>query len=123
MTNRYCSTFLPTILRNISDWQPSAKPLDYCMSEKLKQHCRLEYSAQLLLVVVIIGGLKTITMLYIAFWLEDVPILTIGDAVSSFLTTPDANTKGMCLLDMTLENYYPRITSIHHAHPGRSSIT
>jgi hypothetical protein len=121
MTNRYCSTFLPTKLRNISDWQLSAKPLDYCMSEKLKQHCRLEYSAQLLLVVVIIGGLRTITMLYIAFSLEDVPILTIGDAVSSFLTTPDANTKGMCLLDMTLKDYYPRITSIQHAHPGRSS--
>jgi hypothetical protein len=57
------------------------------------QHCRVEYTAHLLLVVVLIGLLKTGVMLFIAVRIRDVPLLTIGDAVSSFLTDPEPKTK------------------------------
>jgi hypothetical protein len=120
LSHRYCATYLSKIQNNINNWQPSGEPIDYCMSEKLKQHCRLEYSAQLLLVVVIIGALKTAIMLFIAFWLKDVPILTIGDAVFSFLSAPVGNTKDMCLLDRKVKNFNPSTMRIHHAQPGIS---
>jgi hypothetical protein len=37
-------------------------------------------------------------MLYVAFGSLEDPLITIGDAVSSFLTSPDHTTRDMCLV-------------------------
>jgi hypothetical protein len=37
-------------------------------------------------------------MLIVAFRLKDSPLITVGDALESFLQRPDATTKGLCLL-------------------------
>lgn len=37
-------------------------------------------------------------MLYVAFRLRDTPLITVGDAVESFLDNSDRTTEGMCLL-------------------------
>lgn len=37
-------------------------------------------------------------MLYVAFRIKDDPLMTIGDAIKSFLLRPDRATKAMCLL-------------------------
>jgi hypothetical protein len=41
---------------------------------------------------------KLIGMLYVAFRLRDNPLITVGDAVESFLDNSDRTTEGMCLL-------------------------
>lgn len=116
-----CSSWLSKVESEISDWKPFRKPVEYCMSERIEQHCRVEYSAHLLLVVVLIGLLKTTTMLYIAFRIRDVPLLTIGDAVSSFLTSPESKTKGMCLLDKSLKNFEPSVSYSQRSESGEYS--
>jgi hypothetical protein len=39
-------------------------------------------------------------MFFVAFYVPDEPLITVGDAVASFLEKPDATTKGMCLLSI-----------------------
>lgn len=116
-----CGSSISKVQAQIADWQPFRKPIEYCMSETIEQHCRLEYSAPLMLVVVLIGLLKTGTMLYIAFRIRDEPMLTIGDAVSSFLTLPDPKTKGMCLLDKRLKHFEPGVSYAQRTESGEYS--
>lgn len=113
-----CGSKLSTVRGHIDDWQPFSKSVEYCMGETVEQHCRLEYSVHLVLVVVLIGLLKTITMLYIAFQVQDVPLLTIGDAVSSFLAIPDVKTQGLCLLDKSLKNFSPSVNYSQRTESG-----
>lgn len=37
-------------------------------------------------------------MLYVAFYIKDDPLITVGDAIQSFLSRPDETTTGMCLV-------------------------
>ena len=120
-SSQSCANIISKVQSDIDDWQPFRKPVQYCLSEKIDQHCRLEYSAHLVLVVVLIGLVKTTTMLYIAFGVGDVPMLTIGDAVSSFLSLPDLKTKGMCFLDKRLKNFEPSISYKQRAESGEYS--
>jgi hypothetical protein len=39
-------------------------------------------------------------MFYIAFCIRDEPLITMGDAVASFLEKSDPTTKNMCLLSI-----------------------
>jgi hypothetical protein len=113
-----CANSISQVQREIGNWRPFGSPVQYCMSETVDQHCRVEYTAHLLLVVVLIGLLKTGVMLFIAFRIRDVPLLTIGDAVSSFLTDPEPKTKGMCLLDRSLKQFKPSVTGIQQTGLG-----
>ncbi|KAF2127575.1 hypothetical protein P153DRAFT_398181 [Dothidotthia symphoricarpi CBS 119687] len=94
-----CQSKISGIQSQVAEWKPFGKTIEYCMSEKIDQHCRLQYSVHLVIVVIIIGLLKTVAMLFISFRISDTPMMTIGDAVSSFLIRPDATTKGICLLN------------------------
>lgn len=113
-----CLSYLSEVRSDIGDWRPFSKQVEYCMSEKVDQHCRLEYSAYLLLLVALIGLVKTAVMVFIIFKIQDTPLLTIGDAVSSFLTVPEPRTKGMCLLDKSLKHFEPSIRYAERAESG-----
>lgn len=43
---------------------------------------------------------KAVLMFYIAFYINDEPLITMGDAVASFLAENDPTTKNMCLLSI-----------------------
>lgn len=100
-----CKLHISTLQREAATWQPFGYPVEYCLSERIEQHCHLEYSAHILLIVGFMGILKFATMLYVTIGIHDTPLLTIGDAVASFLTIPDGNTKHLCLLDKSLKGY------------------
>jgi hypothetical protein len=117
-----CASSISQLQDHIADWRPyGGKAIEYCMSEVVDQHCRLQYSAPLMLVVVMIGLLKTGTMLYIAFVVSDEPMLTIGDAISSFLAFPDLRTRGMCLLDKRLKHFEPGVSYAQRTESGEYS--
>jgi hypothetical protein len=52
----------------------------------------------LAVVVILFNAVKTLTILASVFTLRNDPMLTIGDAVASFLREPDALTFKMCLV-------------------------
>lgn len=78
-------------------------PIQYCYSEVAEMSsCQLQYVSYIIYVVVICNVVKFLCMCAAArfLWNLNEPILaTIGDAVSSFLESPDETTKGHCLLD------------------------
>jgi hypothetical protein len=69
----------------------------YCLSEQIEGFCKTQISNMLFFVVFLCCLGKsvfcTITILYL--W-HSRPLSTVGDAVESFICTPDPTTKGMC---------------------------
>ncbi|KAJ5154792.1 uncharacterized protein N7500_010231 [Penicillium coprophilum] len=101
------SSYLPIIQAKIAnntwtvqDRGPSSgsHKVDSCLAEKAPQYCKLQYSLPLTIVVIAFNLVKTAVLLYMWLGMTDAPILTIGDAVASFLRCPDPYTQGCCLL-------------------------
>jgi hypothetical protein len=83
---------------NSKDWRPLGPKVLYCLSEDVDQLCRLQFNRQLAFVVIAFNLVKALVLAYIFFGLTEDPLLTIGDAVVSFLTQPDNTTSGSCLM-------------------------
>ncbi|OCK80650.1 hypothetical protein K432DRAFT_434615 [Lepidopterella palustris CBS 459.81] len=94
---RNCDTFVPCLTEYNTDWAPFGQEYAFCLSEKITENCQLGLSIHLALVVLSMGLFKTGVMLYIALRFREKPLLTIGDAVASFLQRPDDFTQQACL--------------------------
>lgn len=99
-----CQAHLPQVLADASHWKPqhdSREPdveVNFCLSQQTPERCKLQFSLQIVIVVIIINTLKMILMLYVVFGLNETPLMTIGDAIASFLNKEDPTTKGCCLI-------------------------
>lgn len=81
------------------EWVVQRQPIDYCLSRKNEEHCRLQFSVIIMVVVILCNLVKTICMI-ITVWKERAgTLVTLGDAISSFLNDPDSATAGCCLAD------------------------
>ncbi|KZL73928.1 hypothetical protein CT0861_08557, partial [Colletotrichum tofieldiae] len=76
------------------DW---AFDVQECYGQKTTEHCKLLFSGTLGWIVTSLNLLKGILMLIVAFGGGEKPMLTVGDAVASFLEHSDPPTKAMCL--------------------------
>lgn len=74
----------------------------YCLAEKLDQQCGVGLSNQILLAVVLCVLVKTVTcavVLLVTFKKEaSQPLVTLGDAIESFVVSPDQHTRGTGLV-------------------------
>ena len=93
-----CSRYYDKIIQIADEWQPFDHNVDYCLSEIVPQHCSYNGNISILIVVIVCNFIKMVCMLITAFRLGPGSLITIGDAVASFLTQPDSTTKGHCLL-------------------------
>jgi hypothetical protein len=98
-----CYKQIPGLLANLTggaSWQldvggPTVK---YCLSEQVEESCSLHFSLALILVVIVCNVGKLTAMSIIIFRLGDSkPLITVGDAVDSFLRDNDSTTRAMCL--------------------------
>jgi hypothetical protein len=80
-----------------SGWNPDYFTAEYCLSERVVGTCGFTVNLFIILVVVICNIGKLSGMLYVAFGAFQDPLITIGDAVSTFLENPDRTTKSMCI--------------------------
>jgi len=87
------------------DWKPFGDKVKYCLSQRLREHCKLQFSLHIALLVIILNLLKATVMLILAFSVKERPLMTMGDAVSSFLQQPDSTTENVCLLTMSNVQY------------------
>jgi hypothetical protein len=104
---QYREIYMPCELRdeiqgyraNVSTWRPllTTAPIAYCLSETLPDIFKVQSSLQILIIVTVLNALKAALMFYIALAVKGNPILTVGDAIASFLKEPDVWTAGMCL--------------------------
>lgn len=67
--------------------------VEYCLAEPSDGHCSIELVPEVLLIVVICNALKVACLAVILLLPRFQPIAIIGDAISSFLTTPDPVTQ------------------------------
>lgn len=85
-----CSTSFANV-SDLENW------LQYCLCVPTEEHCKLQFSLVIMIVVIVCNLIKTVCMGTIA-WKQDLePLVTLGDAVASFLDRPDVTTEGNCL--------------------------
>ena len=70
--------------------------IDYCLSDITDAHCEVSMSVYILLVIIICNFVKLCSFLYlISTKLE--PLVTIGDAIQSFLADEDLSTRELAI--------------------------
>ena len=102
-----------------SNWTVNAQyrnaKVRYCLAEPAPQKCSLQYSVPLTLATVLCNVVKTCVLLYLWIGVKEAPILTVGDAIASFLCRQDPYSKGMCLPSDGTGIYIPPIHAVPHA--------
>ena len=80
--------------------QPPNNPtaVQYCLSQPVEEHCKLQFSLAIIIVVIICNLTKTICMGIIVWKQDSKPLVTLGDAIASFLDRPDVTTEGNCIV-------------------------
>ena len=75
--------------------------IDYCLSKPVREHCKLQFSLTIMIVVIVCNMIETVCMIII-LWKQDLePLVTLGDAIASFLDRPDVTTKRNCIAGRT----------------------
>ncbi|CAN9204025.1 unnamed protein product [Alternaria alternata] len=80
--------------------KPSDAPVKYCLSERAEPRCKIHFEPSIAIVVIVLNFFKAGLMFYIAFCVNDEPLMSMGDAVASFLGKEDIETRNMCLSSM-----------------------
>ena len=68
--------------------------VDYCLGESVEPKCTIELIPALLITVIACNIVKGLAFIYLAFLQFD-PLITIGQAIASFLENPDPTTVGL----------------------------
>jgi hypothetical protein len=97
---RPCSAWYDRIvaLSRESNWVPYGHRVDHCYSEVVDSKCSYSGNIVIIAVVIVCNFVKMVCMFITAFRLGPGSLITIGDAVASFLQEPDRYTRGQCLL-------------------------
>lgn len=98
-TSLKCDT--KKIKKDASAWTINGKKIDYCISQVVPAHCTIGFSLQVLIAVIVCNVLKSLAMFWTLYKQKDSTLVTIGDAVASYLDNPDDTTKGRCLMSRT----------------------
>ncbi|KAI1764186.1 hypothetical protein GGR53DRAFT_530815 [Hypoxylon sp. FL1150] len=78
--------------------------VQYCLAEPLERVCHIALSPTLLLAVTLCVIFKTITAILVTVILSrrnQAPLVTLGDAMESFIEKPDRITAGLCTIGQT----------------------
>ncbi len=93
-----CYTYVKRFQPIPGEWWPSDWHADHCLSEKVDGQCSFNVNLAIIWIVVACNVIKFFTMTIVAYsGTIDRPLMTIGDAIASFMTIPDSTTKNMCL--------------------------
>ena len=91
------------ILQHASSWvisDPSSTytyRVQYCLSEPIEERCQVQFSIAIMSVVILCNLIKTLCMLLALQLQRCQPLVTLGDALESFIRRADPATEGMCL--------------------------
>ena len=94
----YNACDLGKALGTADGWTIANQKIDYCLALVSEPHCQLQFSIQILATVIVMNACKCICMFLTLRRQREEPLVTVGDAISSFLNRPDKLTKGRCLM-------------------------
>lgn len=92
-----CADYIAGFRADLDSWAPFGYGVKECYSLPTEERCRLLFSPTLCWLVTALNLLKGVLMLVTALRRDSKPILTVGDAVASFMAVPDEHTVDMCL--------------------------
>lgn len=78
-------------------WTPFGGQVLYCHAQRTPEQCTLNFSAPLAYVVVSFNFVKVVCKFFILWRHREPALVTLGDAIKSFLNRPDKTTSGLCL--------------------------
>ena len=88
---------LSDLLKIADNWTISSDLVDYCLSLRKEENCRLQFSLTILILVIICNFVKAACMTLMVYQHDSEPLVTLGDAIASFLNEPDSATQGNCI--------------------------
>ncbi|KAL9611692.1 MAG: hypothetical protein Q9167_003687 [Letrouitia subvulpina] len=71
--------------------------VDHCLSQPVEEKCKLQFSLSIMIVVIICNFIKFVCMSVMQHQHRLPPLVTLGDALTSFLDDPDPTTQDSCL--------------------------
>lgn len=86
----FCISMIPQLLSN-ETWAPFDKEVDYCLVNRAEEQCTLNFSLHIMIIVIIMNACKVVILCVVGIFFISDPLLTLGDAVGSFLTVPDVS--------------------------------
>jgi len=93
--------------KNVTEWTVGRHKIDHCLAQPVEPHCKLQFSLGILIAVIACNAVKSLAMFWTLKRQKDVTLVTIGDAVASYLDEPDELTKGRCLMGKVDVNHGP----------------
>ena len=78
-------------------WKPFGSTVSRCIAERTPENCMLNLSLNFGLVVIACNITKVFCMFWVLRHHKISALMTIGDAINSFLNEPDQTTSGLCL--------------------------
>jgi hypothetical protein len=91
-----------TVREAISSYPPMSianRTVEYCLSQRVADECKLQFSLPIMLVIIFCNMVKLFCIL-LTLMKYDPTLITIGDAIASFLKRPEPLTRGMSSLTM-----------------------
>ena len=107
-----------------SEWRLGNFDIQYCLSQTVEEHCKLQYSAWIMAVVILANFVKMGCMFWLTWQQPKEPLITLGDAIASFLDDSDEMTKGSCLAnkrDFTASGDWDRAPRAYQSRKGGPS--
>ena len=83
-----CDSMIPQYLAHPEDWRPLNMIVDHCLSQVTNEACKLMFSMPIALTVIVMNAIKIGLILSMIFTTDTDQLLSIGDALQSFLKKP-----------------------------------
>lgn len=78
-------------------WSLGGRNVSYCLAEPVTDLCEVSFHRTLIIVVIVVNAAKLMAMLALLNFFNEATLVTLGDAIRSFVEDPDDTTTGMCL--------------------------
>ncbi|KAM0722513.1 hypothetical protein Q7P37_001954 [Cladosporium fusiforme] len=88
---------IPAAKNNATNWVVAGKKIDHCLAKRTERRCKLQFSTQILIAVIVCNAVKSFAMLWTFYRQREETLVTVGDSIASWLDVPDEMTKGRCL--------------------------
>lgn len=88
----------PSIL---SEKEDIVAPIQYCLTPPRGEQCKLQLSVAIIIIVLLCNLVKAVCIGLIAWDKNTKPLVTVGDAIASFLRQSDTSTEGSCIVGKT----------------------
>ena len=87
----------PNSLLPIASFPVNQTTITGCLSKPVEERCKTQFSLAIIITILVCNLIKVACMGVIVWRQDPEPLVTLGDALASFLESPDSSTKGFPL--------------------------